>query len=85
MTNQGMLTIVKMRGWRLRSKSNYMEKGGARMWYVTDENGEAVVSPRYSRNVALLWAVALITNNTDRQQHLAWLDKYEGWKHESIS
>jgi hypothetical protein len=85
MTNQEMLTIVKLRGWRLRSRTNYMEKGGARMWYVVDENGESIVSPRYNRSVALLWAVALITKNHDRQQHLRWLETYEGSKHESIS
>lgn len=76
MTNQEMLTIVKMRGWRLRSTKAHWS--GNRCWYVEDEHGVVVVSDRYLKSVALQWAVALITKNNDRQQHLRWLETYEG-------
>ena len=73
MTNQEMLTIVKMRGWRLRSKRGGMNPNG-RLWYVVDASDVPVVSPRYRKDVALSWAVALITKDAEKQAWLRLLD-----------
>jgi len=75
MTNQEMLTIVKMRGWRLRSRREWPDTR-KRKWYVEDEKGIITVTPRPTQGHALQWAVALITNNTETQEAMRMMEVY---------
>lgn len=74
MTNQEMLTIVKMRGWRLRSETNW--RIGKRVWYVVNEDKVVEVTPRDTKGQALQWAVALITNDTETQEAMRMMEVY---------
>lgn len=82
MTNQEMLTIVKMRGWRLKSTRKGVDKG-TRYWYVEDENNSVTVSLRSTPGLALRWAMALITKNSSMQNELYMLEAvnhYIDWR-----
>ena len=82
MTNQEMLTIVKMRGWRLRSRVEWPDTR-KRKWYVMGEDGKATVSPRKQKGLALRWAVALITEDDQMQRELLMgedMDSYNEWR-----
>ena len=62
MTLAEMKTILKMRGWRLRSKVCWPNTK-KRRWYVTDEHGYIAVMSRDTPGRALQWAIALITED----------------------
>lgn len=80
MNQKEMITIIKMRGWRLRSTQGWPYT--ARVWYVTNEQDVAVIAHRASRSIAISWAVALITDDTKRQEELALCERLtaEGYK-----
>jgi len=79
MTNQEMLTIVKMRGWRLRSKSCGRGKT-KRYWYVVNEYGIVEVTARHTQRLALRWAVALIIKDSGEEAKLRLMELIATWK-----
>ena len=52
MTNAEMITVLKMAGWRLRSKVDWPDTR-KRRWYIT-EGDEVLISPRKSKHNALM-------------------------------
>lgn len=86
MTNQEMLTLVKMRGWRLRSRRGWPDTR-KRSWRVEDEKGVITVTPRPTQGLALQWAIALITDDEEKQGmlrivelHDELINKFDEWK-----
>lgn len=72
MTNAEMITVLKMAGWRLRSKVDWPDTR-KRRWYIT-EGDEVLISPRKSKHNALMWGIAMLTDDRDLQLHLRTID-----------
>lgn len=76
MTIADMKLMLKVGGWRLRSKRQWPDTR-KRRWYVEDDRGVIAVSPRTTQWLALRWGVAVMTGNAEVIQHLRWIEAEE--------